>query len=247
MHIIDEVLTVPLNVTDTALAADLSAFAGAALATSLLTTLDEASDITIFAPSNAAFQAIGSAAGNLSTKELASILEYHVIKGSIAYSSSLGNGSVKTLAGTDLNITVEDGAVFVNAARVINADLLIANGVMHVIDSVLNPNSTMKPNPNSNKPAVQYSGASSAALGALTSAIPVPSSTNTALVATTTDVAKGYPTNTGGAIGTAAGGTSTPTGSSGSKSSSSSGIAALPTGMVGAAALFGGAALVANW
>jgi hypothetical protein len=244
------VLTVPYNVSVTALAADLSAFAGAALATDLLTVLDEASDITIFAPSNEAFQAIGSAAGNLSTGTLAGILEYHVIKGSIAYSSSLGNGSVKTLAGTDLNITVEDSAVFINAARVITADILIANGVMHVIDSVLNPNGTAQPEPNSNSPVVQYSGASSAPLGPLTSAIPPPATTISALVATTDDVAQGYSTQTGGAIGTGAGGTSTPTakpGGSGSQSSSSSAIAALHTGMVGAAALFGGAALVANW
>ena len=187
----------------------------------------------------------------LSTSQLASILEYHVINGTVAYSSSLGNGSVATLGGSDVNITVVDGAIFVNAARVINSDLLTSGGVIHIIDSVLNPNGTAQPMPNSNKPVVQYSGASSAPLGALTSAIPAPSTTMSALVATTNDVAQGYSTVTGGVIGTGAGGTSKPTGGSGGGSgggsSSSSGVAALPTGMVGAAALFGGAALVANW
>jgi hypothetical protein len=118
---------------------------------------------------------------------------------------------------------------------------------MHIIDSVLNPNGTAQPKPNSNQPVVQYSGASSAPLGALTSAIPAASTTMSALVATTNDVAQGYSTVKGGATGTGTGGTSKPTGGSGSGSSSSSGVAALPTGMVGAAALFGGAALVANW
>ena len=250
MHIIDQVLTVPLNVTVTALAAGLSALAGAATATDLLTTLDIAPDITIFAPSNEAFQAIGSAAGKLSTSQLTSILEYHVLNGTIAYSSSLGNGSVETLGGSSLNITVEDGAVFVNAARVINADILIANGVLHVIDSVLNPNGTAQPEPNNDNPVVQYSGASSAPLGPLTSGIPAPSSTISGLVATTDDVAQGYSTQTGGAVGTGAGGTATPTGGSGGgggQTTSSSAMAALPTGMVVAAALFGGAALMANW
>lgn len=252
VHIIDQVLTIPLNVSTTAIAAGLSAFAGAAIATDLLSTLDVAPDITIFAPSNDAFEAIGSAAGTLTPAQLTSILEYHVINGTIAYSSSLGNGSVETLGGGSVNITVADGAVFVNAARVINADILISGGVLHVIDSVLNPNGTAQPDPNSDTPVVQYSGASSAALGPLTSAIPTPSSTISALVATTDDVAEGYTTQTGGAVGTGAGGTGAPTGTSGgggggSASSSSSGIAALPTGMVGAAALFGGAALVANW
>jgi uncharacterized surface protein with fasciclin (FAS1) repeats len=107
------VLTVPYNVSVTALAADLTALAGALIATDLLATLDTASDITVFAPSNDAFAAIGSAAGTLSTSQLASILEYHVISGTVAYSSSLGNGSVASLAGGDLNITVADGAMYV--------------------------------------------------------------------------------------------------------------------------------------
>ena len=221
-------LTVPPNVSTTALAAGLSALAGALTATDLLSTVDGLKDVTIFAPSNAAFQAIGSAAGNLSTTALTSILEYHVIQGTVAYSSSLSNGSVTTLGGSDVNITIADGAVFVNAARVIIPDILVAGGVIHVIDSVLNPNGTAQPKPNTTKPVVQYSGASSASLGALTSGIPTPTSTNTALVAATTT-----PKPTKG-------------GSSGG-SSSSSGIAAQATGMIGAAALFGGAALVANW
>lgn len=132
VHIIDSVLTVPLDLTKTAVAAELSDLAGALIATNLLTTLSDASDLTIFAPSNAAFAAIGSAAGNLTTKQLTSILEYHVINGTVAYASDLGNGSVATLGGSDVKITVEDGAVFVNSARVINADILYAGGVIHV-------------------------------------------------------------------------------------------------------------------
>jgi uncharacterized surface protein with fasciclin (FAS1) repeats len=248
VHIIDEVLTVPLNVSSTALAADLTAIAGALIATDLLSTVNGLSDVTIFAPSNAAFVSIGSAAAGLSTQQLTQILEYHVINGTIAYASSIGNGSVPSLEGTNLNLTVVDGAIFVNAARVINSDILIAGGVIHVIDSVLNPNGSAQAQPGSNTAVVQYSGASSASLGALTSGIPAPSSAISALTATTADVASGYSTVTGGAVGTGAGGTAAPTGgSSASSSSSSSGIAAVPTGMVGAAALFGGAALVANW
>ena len=48
--------------------------------------------------------------------------------------------SLSTLNREDVKITIaEDGAVFVNSARVINADVLIENGVLHVIDEVLNP------------------------------------------------------------------------------------------------------------
>jgi uncharacterized surface protein with fasciclin (FAS1) repeats len=255
VHIIDSVLTPPLNLSATAFAADLTYLAGALVATDLLDTLSAAPDLTIFAPSNDAFAAIGSAAANLTTQQITDILSYHVINGTIAYSSSLGNGSVATLGGSDVNITVEDGAVFVNSARVINADILYAGGVIHVIDAVLNPDNATEPDASDDAPVPQFSGASSAALP-LTSGLPVPSTTVSALVATTPDVAEGYETQTeSGAVGTGAGG-SEPTGGSGggmgggSESSSSSGLAAgaKPTGAVAVGALLGGAALLAgNW
>ena len=223
----------------TAVAANLTSLVGAVIATNLTTTLDMASDITIFAPSNDAFQSIASGLGALTTTQLTDILSYHVISGTVAYSSTLGNMSVPTLAGGKVKITVEDGAVFVNSARVINPDILVAGGVMHVIDSVLNPNDTnVKPSPAAKSPAVAYSGASSLAKVPLTSGVPTPMSTNAALAGTTTNVAQGYAT---AAAGSAAGG------SGGKSSSSSSAAAAVPTGMIEAAALFGGAALVANW
>jgi hypothetical protein len=61
--------------------------------------------------------------------------------GAVGYSTTLSNDmKLPTLAGEELTITIdEEGAVFVNDARVINSDVLIANGVLHVIDSVLNP------------------------------------------------------------------------------------------------------------
>lgn len=236
----------------TAVAAGLSDLVGALTAADLVDTIDGLSDITIFAPSNSAFAAIGSAAGNLSVKQLTSILEYHVINGTIAYSTSIGNGSVTTLGGQKVTLTVEDGAVFVNAARVITADILVSGGVVHVIDSVLNPmNTTAKPMPNESMAAVQFAGASSVSSNPLTSGVPTPSTTMSGLVATTDNVASGYPKQTQGPVGTAAGGSPTggsgSGGSGGSGSSSSTGMAALPTGAIGAAALFGGAALVANW
>ena len=59
----------------------------------------------------------------------------------MGYSTTLSNDlKLPTLAGEELTITIdEEGGVFVNNARVINSDILIANGVLHVIDTVLNP------------------------------------------------------------------------------------------------------------
>lgn len=98
-------------------------------------TVDGLKDVTIFAPSNAAFQAIGSAVGTLTMQQLTGILEYHVVQGVVGYSSLLGNVSLPTVGGGNVTITVENGNVFVNSAEVITPNVLVANGVVHVIDA----------------------------------------------------------------------------------------------------------------
>lgn len=230
-----------MNATATASAANLTYFLGALVAANLTDTLAGLSDVTIFAPTNDAFESIGSALGNISATDLATILQYHVINGTIAYSNSIGNGSVETLGG-DVNLTVADSSVFVGQARVVNADVLISNGVIHVIDSVLNPNSTMMADPESDEPVEGFEGASSAGVPQLTSAVPPASTTVTELVTTTPNVAEGYTPQTEGPVGTAAGGD--PGAAAGSSSSEEG--AAMATGAVGMVALFGGAALMAN-
>lgn len=77
VHVIDNVLTVPQNVSSTAVAAGLSGVAGALKRAQLADTVDSLKDITVFAPNNSAFQAIGSALPNLTMTQLQDILEYH--------------------------------------------------------------------------------------------------------------------------------------------------------------------------
>ena len=239
LHIIDSVLTVPTGLLATAELANLTAFAGALAATDLLSTLEVASDLTIFAPTNAAFSAISSVAGGLSKKQAASLLEYHVINGTVAYSSSISNGSVATAAGSKVNTAIEDSAIFVNSARVVIADILFSGGVIHVIDAVLNPNNVTKPDSSVTTPVIEFAKATSGSAVPYTSDVSYsPSRTVPALTATTNAVAKGYTAPAKGGHGSGSG--------SGSGSSSSSGIAVGPTGVIGAAALFGGAALLAN-
>lgn len=238
IHIIDSVLSLPGNASSVAEAANLTALAGALQTLNLTDTVDEAHDVTVFAPNNAAFQAIGSALGNLSTTELISILEYHIINGTVAYSTDIMNGSsVMTMNGGNVTLREIDGDVFVNSAKVINPNILISGGVMHVIDAVLNPNDTSAmPNTTASTAAPAYSGATSASTVPYTSGVATPTSSNAALqsAATTTGGANGAGAASGAASGTAS-------------SSSSSAIApAMTTGAVGAAALFGGAAMLAN-
>jgi transforming growth factor-beta-induced protein len=138
LHIIDTVLTLPLNPSFSALDSNLTALAGALQDTTLINAVNNLKDVTIFAPSNAAFQAIGSATGGLSTQQLAGILEYHIINGTVGYSplltTGLANETFPTLQGGDVAVSVEDGKVFVNSAQVIITDIIVSNGVMHVLD-----------------------------------------------------------------------------------------------------------------
>lgn len=239
----------PQNVTSTAIEAGLSGVAGALTRTDLADTVDSLNDVTIFAPNNSAFQAIGSALPNMSMSQLQSILQYHgkspqlyichpkmsltqalVINGTVAYSSTLMNdSSVPSLAGPPLKITMEDGSIFVNSAKVLIPDVLVANGVVHVIDNVLNPNNTMAmPTPTASTQMPAFSGATSMSDVPLTSG--VPSATGQSIGAA--------PTMAGGSGGTMDGG---------AMSSSTSGPASpMRTGAVGVAALFAGAGVWLN-
>lgn len=165
------------------------------------------------------------------------MLGYHVINGTVAYSSTLTNGtSVPTLAGPNVTITISDDDVFVNSAKVVIPDVLVANGVVHVIDGVLNPNATAAaPNPEAETQSAAFPGASSLATVPFTSGVPAPT------------VAIGG--GAGGAAGGGGGGqeTGAPP-ATGSAAGATPTNAAMPmrTGAMGAAALFAGAGVWLN-
>jgi hypothetical protein len=98
---------------------------------------------TVFAPTDAAFNALP--AGVLDellldpTGALADILLYHVL-GATVLSTDLSDGqTAMTLQGDDIIVTIDGSDVFINNAQVIVVDLVADNGVVHVIDAVLSP------------------------------------------------------------------------------------------------------------
>jgi uncharacterized surface protein with fasciclin (FAS1) repeats len=102
---------------------------------------------TVFAPTNAAFQAAGFAdvaAINAAVPDsLARILTYHVVAAR-AFSTNLTAGSLATAQGGNLTITVSPITVLgrgngTSAANVTRANLTGTNGVVHVVDRVLLP------------------------------------------------------------------------------------------------------------
>ena len=98
-------------------------------------------DITIFAPTNAAFDKASSTISSLSAEKVTEALTFHVVKG-VLFSTGLKDGqTLATVQGEKLKVKVLGGEVFVNGAKVVVADVLTKNGVVHVIDSVLVPSS----------------------------------------------------------------------------------------------------------
>ncbi|KAH6874435.1 FAS1 domain-containing protein [Thelonectria olida] len=188
IHIINRVLDIPMNLTQTAITANLTAAAGALTQANLISGLVNTQNITVFAPRNGAFGAIGSIFEDLSQDDLRNVLRYHVVSGTVGYSTLLENSTLKTVEGEDVTIAVYDGEVFVNEAKVVIPDVLIANGVVHVIDGVLNPeNPSATADPDSETQAPAFSGATSA------SSVGVPFTSG---VAEATEQATGLATST---------------------------------------------------
>ena len=108
----------------------------------LASTLDGPGPFTVFAPTDAAFNALpaGTISSLLSNlPALTDILKHHVVSGSVM-SSMLSNGQTfTTLEGSDVTVTMSGGSVYIENAMVTVADIVGDNGVVHVIDAVLTP------------------------------------------------------------------------------------------------------------
>jgi uncharacterized surface protein with fasciclin (FAS1) repeats len=99
--------------------------------------------LTVFAPTDAAFEAVPKAtlrqlASN--QKALRRVLLHHVVKGDVTAARVVKLKSTKTLAGPKISIQVRGGLVFLNGStKVVKTDVLASNGTIHVINKVLLP------------------------------------------------------------------------------------------------------------
>jgi len=121
---------------------DFSTLVAAIQAAGLVETLQGTGPFTVFAPTNAAFEALP--AGLLeklllpeNVAALTAILTYHVVAGQVM-STDVTAGDVATVEGSTIAITT-DGGVKVNGANVVAVDVAASNGVIHVIDAVIVP------------------------------------------------------------------------------------------------------------
>jgi len=112
-------------------------------AAGLAETLSGPGPFTVFAPTDAAFAKLP--AGTVETLlkdpkgQLASILLHHVVSGKVMAADVVKLTSAATVGGTTLPISIVDGSVIVDGAKVIVTDIMCSNGVIHVIDTVMLP------------------------------------------------------------------------------------------------------------
>ncbi|MEH2231776.1 MAG: fasciclin domain-containing protein [Nostoc sp.] len=113
-------------------------------AAGLSATLQGKDNLTIFAPTDAAFAKLPADALQELLKPdnkevLLKILTYHVVAGKVL-STDLKSGEVKSLEGGTINVKVDPATgVTVNDAKVTQADITGSNGVIHAIDQVILP------------------------------------------------------------------------------------------------------------
>ncbi len=133
------------NIVELAVETDLlSTLVKAVQAGELVETLQGEGPFTVFAPTNDAFAALpeGTLENLLKPEnkdELVKILTYHVVPGAIM-STDLSDGqTAETVQGGTIAVSLAGGAVKINDANVVKADVAASNGVVHVIDKVILP------------------------------------------------------------------------------------------------------------
>ena len=151
VHVLNKVVLPSQTVVDVALDNGFTTLATAVITAELLPALtDPFSTLTVFAPTNAAFDELATAlntntAGLLALPNLADVLTYHVL-GSEVLASDINNGDVVAPLSTTntLKLTKTSmGSVYVNHAQVTLANVQADNGIVHVLNKVVLPSETV--------------------------------------------------------------------------------------------------------
>jgi uncharacterized surface protein with fasciclin (FAS1) repeats len=116
----------------------------AAKAAGLVPALNGPGPITVFAPTDAAFakipqEKIKALLLPKNRSALQAILKFHVVPGKVKLSDVLGGSSFATLNGQSLQVTVDNARLKIGGAYIVAADVNASNGIVHVIDTVLIP------------------------------------------------------------------------------------------------------------
>ncbi|KAI8837923.1 FAS1 domain-containing protein [Chytriomyces cf. hyalinus JEL632] len=153
VHVVDTTLIPPSSVVILAKTAGLTQFVDAVVAAGLADAVATLKNATILAPTNEAFAAIAEIAKTLTKEQLQQVLLAHVIPGGFAHAAEIAAAkelsSVPTSnAAASLDVKYDGTTVLVSVvgvsgavpSKVVKADILADNILVHVIDRVLVPN-----------------------------------------------------------------------------------------------------------
>lgn len=135
------------DIVDTAVAAGSFTTLAAALgAADLVDALKGDGPFTVFAPTDEAFAKLPAGTVEMLLKpenkaKLVDILTYHVVAAKVPAATALTLDKAEALNGKSIALTIRGGDLFLNDSKVIKTDIMTSNGVIHVIDTVLIPNS----------------------------------------------------------------------------------------------------------
>ncbi len=145
IHVIDTVLIPPADPTIVDIAAAdprFTTLVSALKSQNLVGALSGAGPFTVFAPTNDAFAKLAGLPGG---DALTRVLKYHVASGKFSASDLSKLKDIKTLAGENIFISKQGDSLILNGlVKVVIADIQASNGVIHVIDTVLLPDSNVR-------------------------------------------------------------------------------------------------------
>jgi len=113
---------------------------GAAGTAGLTDALTGEGILTVFAPTDAAFDALGAENIPADPADLSSLLQSHIVMGALDATTVAGGVglSADTLSGESLAVTQAGDALLIDGAGLVATDVMTTNGIIHVVDAVLN-------------------------------------------------------------------------------------------------------------
>jgi uncharacterized surface protein with fasciclin (FAS1) repeats len=121
---------------------EFSTLISAVLAAGLAEELSSVGQRTVFAPTDAAFAALGldaASVANLPVDALRNILGYHVAPGRRLAADVVNARQIRMSNGGFTTVRVTSEGAYLNDSKIIATDIMTSNGVIHVIDAVLLP------------------------------------------------------------------------------------------------------------
>jgi len=173
IQIVDAVVDLPGNLSTALTEWNLTDATQTLTALGLVDPISATKGFTLFVPNDAAF-ANASQLATLATTNasaVAAIFQNHIVNGSTIYSTELGSAHATSAGGEAFTFASNGTGTFVTSgnytAKVVTADILLDNGVLHIIDTVLFNTAN-----NTGAATSAYQSATSAAAAAATSAAP---------------------------------------------------------------------------